>query len=133
VHEQVLEIVAERGQRGLGGEVFLLLRPLGNRVDDAADQLLDRAFALGGPDVAPEIFRDNDIGRLLRPGLRHFHAALFEYNGALFVANDGVAQFPFDLVEGIGAGGREESRELETGGGLGLTIARGVRTFGITC
>ena len=103
---------------------FWLARPVGDGVDDAADQLLDRAFALGRADVAAEIFRDDDVGGLLRPGLRHLDVALLEHDLALFVADDGIAHFPFDLVEGVGARGREVSRELEARGGLASCDAR---------
>ena len=44
------------GSALVGREVLLLARPLGDRVDDAADELLDRALALGRSDVAAEIF-----------------------------------------------------------------------------
>ena len=111
------------GSAVVGREVLLLARPLGDGVDDAADQLLDRALALRRADVAAEIFRDDDVGRLLRPGLRDLDLALFEDNAALFVADDGIAQFPFDLVERVDAGRREEPRELEAGGGLRLAAA----------
>ena len=46
VDEQVLQVVRERLQIVLAGEVALLARPAGDRVDDAADQLLDAALAL---------------------------------------------------------------------------------------
>jgi hypothetical protein len=49
VHERVNQVVAESRQRAFGREVFLFARPFGDRVDDAADELLDRAFALGDP------------------------------------------------------------------------------------
>jgi hypothetical protein len=51
---------------------------------------------------------------------------LLEHNGALFVADDGIAQIPFDLVEWIGACRREKSRKLKAGGGLRLAAACGL-------
>ena len=87
--------------------------PAGDRVDDAADELLDRVLALGRADVAAEVLRDDDVGRLLRPGLRHLDAALLEDDLALLVADDGVAQLPFDLVERIDPGGREEPGKVQ--------------------
>ena len=46
---------------------FGSLRPHRDRVDDAADQLLDAALPLGRANLPAEIFRDDDVGRLLRP------------------------------------------------------------------
>ena len=83
----------------------------------------------GDPTWPAEILRDDDVGRLLRPGLRHLDPALLENNGALFVADDRIAQFPFDLIERVGARGREESRKLEAGGGLRLAAACRLRGF----
>ena len=90
------------------------LRPLGDRVDDAADQLLDAALALRRADLAAEIFRDDDVGRLLRPGLRDLDVALLEHHLAAFVADHRRAQLPLDLVERIDAGFGEEARERQT-------------------
>ena len=50
-------------------EVVLLAPPPRDGVDDAADQLLDAALALRRADLPAEIFRDDDVGGLLRPGL----------------------------------------------------------------
>ena len=108
VDEQIFEIVAERLQRCIRGEILLLARPVGNRADDAADQLFDRVLAVRRADMAPEIFRDNNVRRLLRPGLGHLDAALLEDDGALFAADDRIAEFPFDLIERVNACGREK-------------------------
>ena len=61
----------------------------------------------------------------------HLDPALLEHDGALFVADDRIAQLPFDLVERIDAGGREEPRKLEAGGGLSLAAACRLRGFGV--
>jgi len=49
---------------------------------------------------------------------------------AIFVADDGVAQVPFDLIERVGACGREKSRKLQTGGGLSLAASSGFQAVG---
>jgi hypothetical protein len=82
---------------------MLLARPLGNRVDDAADQLLDRTLAIRRADVAAEILRDYDVGGLLRPRLGHLDLTLLEDDAALLAADDRIAKLPFDLVERIDA------------------------------
>ena len=87
--------------------------PLGDRVDDAADQLLDAVLALRRADLAAEILRDDDVGGLLRPGLRDLDVALLEHHLAAFVADDRRAELPFDLVERIDAGFGEEARERQ--------------------
>ena len=78
IDEQVLQVVAERLQVVFAREVLLLARPAGDRVDDAADQLLDAALALGRADRAAEILRDDDVGGLLRPEARDLDVALLE-------------------------------------------------------
>ena len=80
-------------------------------VDDAADELLDAALTLGRPNLAAEILRDDDVGRLLRPELRNLDVALLEHDLAALVADHGRAQLPLDLVERIDACFREEARE----------------------
>src|SRR6185436_6428818 len=104
VDEDVLEIVAERLQIVVAGEVLVGARPRRDRVDDAADELLDAAFALRRTDLAAEIFRDDDVGRLLRPGLRNLDVALLEDDVAALVADQRRAGFPLDFVERIDAG-----------------------------
>ena len=117
VDQDVLEVLAERLQILVGREVPVRLRPHRDRVDDAADELLDAALALGGANLAAEIFRDDDIGRLLRPGLRNLDVALLEHHLTAFVADERRADFPLDLVERVDAGFREEARECQPGHG----------------
>ncbi len=93
---------------------FCALRPRRDRVHHAADQLLDAALALGRPDLAAEIFRDDDVGGLLRPGLRNLDVALLEHHLAAIVADRGSADFPLDLVERIDAGFGEEARKCQS-------------------
>ena len=94
VDQQVLQIVRERLQIVLAREVLLLPRPAGDRVDDAADQLLDAALALRRADLPAEILRDDDVGGLLRPEAGHLDVALLEDDLALLVADDGRADAP---------------------------------------
>ena len=115
IDEQVLQLVAERLQLVFAGEVLLRARPLGDRVDDAADQLLDAALALGRADLPAEVLRDDDVGRLLRPELRDLDVALLEDDLALLVADDGRADLPFDLVERIDTFPGEEPGVLKPG------------------
>ena len=91
----------------------MIAAPPGDRVDDAADELLDAALALGGADPPAKIFRHHDVGRLLRPERWNFHVALFEDNLAAFVRDDGRSLLPDDLVERVDARQREKPRELK--------------------
>src|SRR5687768_4788549 len=111
----MFQLVAERRQRILAREVVLRPRPTGDRVDDAADQLLDRALALRRPELPAEILRDDDVGGLLRPELRNLNVALFEDDLALLVADDSGADFPLHFVERVHTGQCEVARELEPG------------------
>ena len=95
-------------------EVAVLARPLGNRVHHTADQLLDAVLALGRPDLPAEIFRDDDVGRLLRPEGRNLDVALLEHHLAALVADDGRPLLPRDLVERVNA--RQRKRRAETPG-----------------
>ena len=113
IDEQVLQLVAERLQRVVAREVLLLARPPRDRVDDAADQLLDAALALGRADLPAEILRDDDVGGLLGPELRDLDVALLEDDLALLVADDRRADLPFDLVERIDARQREVAWKIE--------------------
>ena len=75
----------------------------------------------GEPTCPRKYFETTMLVACCDQGFGHLDPALFEDNGALFVADDGIAQFPFDLVERVDAGGREEARKLEAGGGLRLS------------
>src|SRR5438552_16949605 len=86
---QMLQLGAEGAQRILAREVMLIARPPGDRVDDAADQLLDGALAIGRAHLAAEIFRDDDVGRLLRPEGRNLDVLLLEDDLPLFIPDHG--------------------------------------------
>jgi hypothetical protein len=109
----VLQVVAEGLQIIFAREVFLLARPRGDGIDDAADQLLDALLALGGANLPAEVLRHHDVGRLLRPEPRNLHFALFEDELPFLVADHGRAHVPFDLVERIDAFPAENALVLE--------------------
>src|SRR5262249_1675605 len=99
----------------VGREVLLPVGPSGDRVDDAADELLDAALAFRRADLAAEILRDDDVGRLLRPGFRDLDVALLEDDFPFFRADDGRAKVPLDFVERVDAFRGEEALVVEAG------------------
>ena len=115
VHEDVFQIVAERLKVFVGREVLVRARPPGDRVHDAANQLLDAALALGRANLPAEILRDDDVGGLLGPGLGNLDVALLEDDFAALVADHRRAKLPLDLVERIDAGLGEEARKRQPG------------------
>ena len=82
-------------------EVMLFGAPIGDGVDDAADQLAHAGFALRRAHLAVEILADDDVGGGLGPIRRDFDVALLEDDGALVVADGGGAQLPSDFVIGV--------------------------------
>src|SRR5262249_25024581 len=84
---------------------------------DAANQLLDALLALGRIHLPAEIFRDDDVGRLLGPEGRNLDVVLFEDDLPLLVADDGRAGFPFELVERIDARQGEVAWKLKAWNG----------------
>ncbi len=119
----MLQIVAERLEIVFAREVALLARPLGDRVDDAANELLDAAFTIGRADLSAEVLGDDDVGGLLRPETGNFHVALLEDHLALLVTDDGRPYFPLDLVERIDPFLAEESDKVQTGRSCGCRWA----------
>ena len=101
VHQQMLQLGGERLQRVIGREVPLVLRPMGNRVDDTTDELLDAPLAFGSTELAPKVFRHHDVGRLLRPDPRNLDVTLLKNDLALLVSDHRRAGFPFDLIKRI--------------------------------
>ena len=96
----------ELGLEGVGllvrREVAALTAPAADRVDDAADHLLDGALALGRGHAAAEVLLRDDVRRGLRPELRELDVLLLE--GRAVAAGDvRVAQLPLDRVERIDA------------------------------
>src|SRR5262249_22720017 len=115
VDEDVLQVVAEGAKVLVAREVLVGPAPLGDRVDDAADQRLDAALALLRTDLAAEIFRYDDVRRLLRPEPRDLDVALLEHELTPLVTDDRRPQLPFDLVERVDPGFGKEARERQSG------------------
>src|SRR6476620_7606576 len=108
----------ELGLEGLGvlvvDEVAAGLAPADDRLDDAADHLLDARLALRRGEAAAEVLLGDDVRRRLRPELRELDSALLE-RGAVLAGDDRIARLPLDLVEGVAAGDREEAAHAEAG------------------
>ncbi len=100
------ELVAEVFGVFGGAEVVLFSAPIGNGVDDAADQLAHAGFALRRADLAVKIFADDDVGGGLGPIRGDLDVALLEDDGSLIVANGGGAQLPGDFVVRVYARGK---------------------------
>ena len=106
VDEDRLQLGLEGLGLFLGGEVAVGAAPAGDRVDDAADHLLDAPLALGRGHAAAEIFLGDDVCRSLRPELRELDVLLVE-DRLLLAGDEGVADLPVDLVERVAARDRE--------------------------
>src|SRR6185295_17523133 len=78
VDEDELELGLKALGLFLGGEVAALAAPAGDRVDDAADHLLDTRLALGRGHAAAEVLLRHDVRRRLRPELRELDVSLLE-------------------------------------------------------
>ncbi len=98
----------------LGGEVAALAAPAGDGVHHAADELAHAALAVRRAELAAEVLGDHDVGGRLRPELRHLDAPLLEDLLTPLVGNDGIAQLPFDRIEGIDPGSRVVALEAQT-------------------
>src|SRR5690349_3593453 len=110
------ELRLEGVQVLVGREVVLGLRPAGDRVDDAVDQLLHAGLATGLADVATEVLADDDVGGELAPERRNFDVLLLEDGLAAFVADAGGADLPGDLVVRVDARLGPAAREREAAG-----------------
>jgi len=96
-----------------GGEIPAHAAPTRYRIRDPADQLLERILPIRA--MAVEIFGGDDLSRRQGPGLREFHALLFEYDLALLILDDGIPALPFRILERVLAVGREVARDLQAG------------------
>src|SRR6516165_2048771 len=123
VDEDVLQVVAEGAQVLIARKILLPAAPVRDGAYDAADELLDAVLTAGRANLTTEVLRRDDVGGLLRPGLRDLDVALLEDDLAAFVADDGVAQLPLHLIKGVNARGREKSRKSQA-------WARGTRLEG---
>ena len=102
----------------LGGEVAVLLRPSAVMVSATrADQLADRALALGRARRAAEVLRGDHVGGQHRPGLGDLDVLLLEDDLAVLAGDAGGAQLPGDLV------GRVHARRGEVAGNGQAAVA----------
>src|SRR5262249_26345379 len=108
VQQDVGELVLEGLRALLAGKVATLDPPAGNRAGDPADHLLDRALPRGVAGLAAEVLLGDDVGRVLRPGLRELNFPLLERH-AIAVADMRVAQLPLHGIERMLAGRREQT------------------------
>src|SRR5207244_9604055 len=74
--------------------------------------LLDARLALGRAELPAEVLLRDDVRRRLRPELRELDALLLE-GRLVFAWDEGVADFPFDLVERVAAGDGEVAPDGE--------------------
>ena len=102
VDEDRLELGLEGVRLLVGREVAALAAPAADRVDDAADHLLDGALALGRGHAAAEVLLRDDVRRGLRPELRELDVLLLERR-AVLARDVRVAKLPLDRVERIDA------------------------------
>jgi hypothetical protein len=114
-----------------GGEVAVFHAPVGDRANDAVDELADAVLALGRADFAVEVFAADDVGRELRPEGGDFAVGLLEEDFAVLALDGGGADFPLDRVEDIGAfRWAERGVDLQAavealgGGGTGMSASR---------
>jgi len=96
--EEVGQLSLEGGEVLVSREVVLRRCPAGDRVDDAVDELLCGSFATRCPDVAPEVFADDDVGGQLAPERWDLDVRLLEDRLARLVLDLCAAQLPGDLV-----------------------------------
>src|SRR5262249_35758979 len=118
VHEQVGELGLEGLGLGRVGEVPLLVAPAADLLDDAVEQLPDAALAPRGAKLAAEVLRRDDVGRKLRPGLRHLDVVLLEDLLAALALDPGGAPLPGHLVVRVDPWAREVTPEREAGAGV---------------
>src|SRR3989441_2861260 len=123
VEEEMGQLVGERRPIARRGEVALRLAPLADRAHHAADQLPHAALALRRAERAAEVLRDDDVGRELRPGLRHLDVALLEDGLAALARDDRRADLPLDRVVGVGPRRHETPRDRQAARRRGLRRA----------
>src|SRR5262249_16902055 len=95
------------------GEVALRLAPLPDRIHDTTDQLADAPLALRRAERTAEVLRDDDVGRELRPALRHLDVALFEDRLARPARDHSPPDLPLDGVVRVRRLGDEAAPEPE--------------------
>jgi len=77
------------------------------------DQLANGRLPLRRALLAKEIFRDDDLGRKLRPVLGHLDVFLLENDLAALVGNLRRAGIPLDFIVGISLGIAEHPLDLD--------------------
>ena len=140
VDDQVGQLRLEGLEVLVGREVVLGLRPGGDRVDDAVDQLADAGLALRRAEVAAEVLADDDVGGELAPEVGDLDVLLLEDALARLVGDAGGPVLPGDLVVGMDARagpaalegqapGRRRAVQLRAveGGAVGAGVAVGRR------
>ena len=98
---------------GIGGEVAALSTPACHGVDYSADELASTPFPFTRIQYPVEVLGGDDVGGHLGQARRDFHVLLFENDLALFVADDGIANLPFNGVIGGNPWFGERSVESE--------------------
>ena len=94
-------------------KVAALLAPSRNGVNHPADQLLHAGFAAFAIPGTTKVFGYNYIRSQHRPGRRNLYVGLFKYDVSLFISNDSLSLFPFDLFEWMHSWFGENSFEVE--------------------
>ena len=115
VEEEVGELGVEGGGVGGRGEVAGGDAPVADGLCDAGDEGADAGLTLGGSDEAVEVLAGDDVRRGHGPVDGGLDVLLLEDDLALPVLDDGIAEFPGDLVVGADAGSGEVTIEMETG------------------
>src|SRR5438034_688898 len=85
--------------------------------------LPDAALAPRRAERAAQVLRDDDVGRELRPGLRHLDVALLEDGLAALAGDDRRADLPLDRVVGVGPRRHEAPRDRQAARRRGLRRA----------
>ena len=97
----------------LPAEVTVVDAPVRDGADHAMDQLANGRLPLRRVLLAKEIFRDDDLGRKLRPVLGHLDVFLLENDLAALVGNLRRAGIPLDFIVGISLGIAEHPLDLD--------------------
>jgi len=97
------ELVRERADVLLAGEIAALITPAGDGVDHPADQLAYALLPIGRSGLAAEVLRDDHVGRHLRPPAWNIHVGLFEDDLTVLLGDGRRALLPFELVVGVRA------------------------------
>jgi len=102
--EDELQFVPERVGFVVVGEIPAFATPLGDRVDDPVDDLLQRRLTLGRTRGPAEVLLGDDVRGVHRPGRRELDTELLERHRAVFPVRDpGVSPLPDDLVVRVDA------------------------------